>query len=110
MVALVVVALDGGFFQGTVHVLDLVVSPRIRRFGQPMFHAVFLANTVKTVATGQVLVRLGCELYPIVRQHGMHFIERFVQHALQKRGRDDPFGPRMEFSKRHFTGAVDGHE
>ena len=81
--------------------------PGVRRFGQPVHHAVFPANAVKTVPNRQELVRLRRELDAVVGQHGMHFVRQIVEHAPQKIGRNDPFGPRVEFGKRHFTGAVD---
>lgn len=40
VVAIVVVALDGGFFDGTVHAFHLPVGPGMIRFRQPMFDAV----------------------------------------------------------------------
>ena len=93
---LVMEALDGGFFDGAVHALDLAVGPRVRRFGQAVFHAVFQANAVKTVPTGQALVRLGRELHPIVGQYRMHPIRQLVEDAAQKLGRDNAFDARLE--------------
>jgi len=39
-VAVVVVTLDGGLFDGAVHALDLPVGPGMIRFGQAVVHAV----------------------------------------------------------------------
>jgi hypothetical protein len=108
--ALVVKALAGGFFTGAVHALDLAVGPRVSRFGQAVLHAVFPADAVKTVPTRQELMRLGRELHPVVRQHGMPFVGHFIQYAPPKIGRHDPFGARVEFGKGHLAGAVDGHK
>ncbi len=107
---LVVEALDGGFFDGAVHALNLAVGPRVRRLGQAVLHVVFPANAVKAVPTRQELVRLRRELHPIVGEHGMHFVRQLVEHASQKLGRDDAFGARMQLGKGHFAGAVDGHK
>ena len=40
VVVLVVVALDGGFFDGAVHALDLPVGPGMIGFGEPVIDAV----------------------------------------------------------------------
>ena len=37
-------------------------------------------------------------------------IGQLVEYAPQKLGRDNAFGPRVAFGKRHFTGPVDSHE
>ena len=48
----------------------------------------------------------GAVYFPTQRR----FVQRAVKDAPQKLGRDNAFGTRVEFGKRHFTGAVDGHE
>ena len=68
------IALHGGFLNRAVQAFDLTVGPRMGRLGQAVFHAVFAADAVKAVPTGQELVRLGRELHPVVRQDGMHLI------------------------------------
>ena len=55
---LVVVALDGGFFDGAVQALDLAVGPGVGRFGQPMLHAEGPADAGKAVPTWKPLVGL----------------------------------------------------
>ena len=51
-------------------------------------------------------VGLGPVSFPAQRR----FVQRAVEDAPQKLGRDNAFGARVEFGKRHFTGAVNGHE
>ena len=51
--ALVMEALHGSFFEGAVHGFDLTVGPGVGRLGQTVFHAVFAADTVKTMPTGE---------------------------------------------------------
>ena len=46
---LVVEALDGCLLTRAVHALDLAVGPRVCRFGEPVLHAVFVADAVKAV-------------------------------------------------------------
>ena len=46
---LVVEALDGGFFAGTVHALNLAVGPRVGGLDEAVRHAVFSADLGKAV-------------------------------------------------------------
>ena len=48
-VAVVVISLDGCFFNGAVHSLDLTVCPGVLDFGQPVFDTVLLAAHVEHV-------------------------------------------------------------
>jgi hypothetical protein len=107
---LVMEALHGRLFNGAIHALNLPVGPRVGPFRQPVLYPVFAANAVKAVSAGQELVRLGRELHPIVRQHGMHLVRQLVEHAPQKLGRDHAFGPRVQLCKGYFAGAVNGHK
>ena len=45
----VVVALDGGLFDSSVHAFHLAVGPGMIDFGQAVFNVMFLANMVKEV-------------------------------------------------------------
>ena len=49
VVGFVVVALDGGVFEGSVHPLDLAVGPGVLRFGQAMIDAALGAGILKGV-------------------------------------------------------------
>jgi hypothetical protein len=48
-VAVVVIALDGGVFDGSVHAFHLAISPGVLDFGQPVSNAVFTATHVEHV-------------------------------------------------------------
>lgn len=48
-VAVVVIALNGGVFDGSVHAFHLAIGPGMFDFGQPVFNAVFTAAHVKHV-------------------------------------------------------------
>ncbi len=47
LVAIVVVAFDGGFLDGAVHPLDLTVCPWMLDLGQPVLDAILLATHVE---------------------------------------------------------------
>lgn len=49
--AVVVVAMDGGFFDGSVHALNLAVGPGMVWFGEPVFYGVAKADAVEGMAT-----------------------------------------------------------
>ena len=101
-------ALHGGRLNQAVHALDGAVGPGMGRLGQAVLHAVFAADTVKAVPTGQQLVRLRRELNAVVGEHGTHPAGQFVQHPAQQLGRDHALGLRMPFGKGDFAGSVNG--
>lgn len=47
----IVMRLDGGVFDRSVHALDLAIDPRVVDLGQPMFDGVFVTDTIKNVPT-----------------------------------------------------------
>ena len=57
LMAVVVVALDGGLLDGAVHAFDLTVGPGMFDFGEPVLDAVLAAAHVEHV--GHVAVRWG---------------------------------------------------
>src|SRR5438876_7170683 len=52
IVAVVMVALDGGFLDRPVHSLDLAVCPGVFDFGKPVLDVMFTADTIEDVETG----------------------------------------------------------
>ncbi len=49
VMAIVMIALDGGVLDGAVHPLDLAVGPRIVRLGEPVFDTILMAGLVQAV-------------------------------------------------------------
>ena len=47
IVSIVMIALDGRFFDCSVHVLDLAIRPWMLDLGQPMFDAIFSAAHIE---------------------------------------------------------------
>ncbi len=73
------VATHGCFFQGAVHAFNLAVGPRMVRFGEPVFNAVFLAAHIEHM--GGVLRgrTLGIswrerELDAVIGENGVDFV------------------------------------
>ena len=79
LMPVVMVALDGGFFDRPVHALDLSVGPRVLDFGQAVLNAVLAASHVEHMhhrggcQSTRVARREG-ELDAIVRQNGVDLI------------------------------------
>ena len=65
VMAFIVIALDGGLFDGAVHPLDLSVGPGGIRFGKTVVDAVQKTDPVKRVTT-----EAGCRSLSSLRQIG----------------------------------------
>lgn len=78
-VIVVVVALDGGVFNGAVHPLDLAIGPGMFDFGQPVLNAILPAPHVEHVRHVARCWSIGVagregELDAVVGQNGVDFI------------------------------------
>ena len=81
VVVVVMIAFDGGVLNGSVHSLDLTISPGMVWLGQPMFDAVLAANLVEAVhpiarRPAVAVARQVCELDPVVGENRMQAIGR----------------------------------
>ena len=88
--AVVVIALDGGFLDGAVHALDLTVRPRMFDFGQPVLDPVLATAHVEHVrhvsGRGTVgVTRREGELDAIVGENGVDFVGNGSYERDQKR-------------------------
>ena len=97
---------DGGLLEGAIQALHLAVGPGMSGLGQAMYDALFAANAVETVPSGQQLLRLGRDLHRIVGQDGVPPVRQLVQHPPQKFGGPDALGAGVEFGKGDFARAV----
>ena len=70
---------DGRLLEGAIQALHLAVGLGMGGLSQAMFYALFAVNAVKTVPSGQQLMRLGRDLHSIVGQDGVHPVRQFVQ-------------------------------
>ena len=90
---LVMVALDGGFFNRAVHALDLAIGPGVRGLREAVLDAVLIAYAAKNVAPGSDLMGHVAKLGAVVGQHGMHLVGQGGQY------------PAQELGSQHFSGA-----
>ena len=70
----VVIALDGGLFDGSVHAFHLAVGPGMIDFGEPVFNVMFLANTVKEVHRCRFILFAVGKLSAVISQEGVYFV------------------------------------
>ena len=76
----IVVTFHCGFFNGTVHALDLAIGPGMFNSGEAMLDAVFMANPIKDMYKS---VCIGCtigKLDSILREN----MGDFVRHGSHK--------------------------
>ena len=114
-VIVVVVALHGGFLNGSVHAFDLPVGPGMVGFGEAVIDAVQKAGPVKRMATkacGWALAVLGQigELDAVIGKHGVDVIGNGCNQSLKKCRRGAHVSTFNQFHEGELRGAVDGHE
>ena len=115
IVAGVVVALDGGLFQGSVHPLDLSVRPGVMGLCQPMLDAVLPAHEVEHVGSPSCrrsgpVARQIAELDAVVGQDRMDLVRHGFDEGLEKVGGGMSVRPAVQLGIRKLRGAVDGDE
>ena len=71
IVAVVMVALDGGFLDRPIHSLDLAVRPGMLDLGEPVLDIVFATDTIEDVETGIYMPFVVRKLDAVVGEHGM---------------------------------------
>ena len=106
----IVEALDGGLFDGSVHSLDLPISPRVFHFGEAVLNAIFPAHTFEDVLKGIAVSAPVGELDAVICEYRMQFVWHRCDHIAQELRRSHFVGRRMEFSYREFGCPVDGYE
>lgn len=115
VVAVVVVAMNCGFFDGSVHALDLAVGPGMVGFGKPVFDGVAKADAVEgmpTKASGgssPVLGQIG-KLDAVVGQDGVDAIGDGGDQSFQKGSGGPHIGTFDQLHKGELGSTIDGHE
>src|SRR4051794_37756421 len=110
LVAVVVIALDGGILDGAVHPLDLAVGPGVVHLRQPMLDAVLVADAVEDVAAVPDVLLAWGELHAVVGQHGMDTVGDGLDQVAQEVGGLHLSGASDQADEGELAGAVDGHE
>ena len=114
-VIVVVVALYGSLFDGSVHALYLPVCPWMVGFGETTVDAVAMADAIERVAAQQgcwtfaILGQVG-ELDAVVSKHGVDAIRNRCNQCFQESCRRAHIGLLDQFNKGEFRCAVDSYE
>lgn len=85
-VIVVVETLDGGFFDRSVHSLNLPIGPWVLHLGQAMLNAVLVTHPVEDVMEGIFMPLLIGELDAVVRQNRMDGIRNCFDQIAQELG------------------------
>ena len=110
VVVVVVVAFDGGLFDGAVHALDLTVRPGVRDLCQAMVDPVFIAYTIKDVPTGRFVHFTVGELDAVIGEDGVDIVgQRLDNVAKELRCNHFP-GFLVQFHVGELRSAVDCDE
>ena len=110
VVVFVVVAFDGGLFDGAVHALDLTVGPRVRDLCQTMLDPVFIANTVKDVPTGRFVHFTVGELNAVIGEDGVDLVGQRLDNIAKETGCNHLPGFLVQFDIGELRSAVDCDE
>src|ERR1700757_1517850 len=115
LMAVVVVALNRGFFDGAVHTLDQAVSPGMVRFGQPVVDAMPKTDPVKRMAAKAgrwplaILRQIG-ELDAVVGEHGVDAIRNSRDQSFEESRRSLHVSTFDQLHESKLRGAIDGHK
>src|SRR6516164_2244687 len=111
----IMVALNGGFLEGSVHPLDLAVGPGMVGLGQPVLDVICITKHVEHVdappSRGPEPVRRQvCELDAIVGEHGVDLVGDSFDQSFQEVGSCPAIGLRMQLGVGPLRCPVDRHE
>ena len=121
---LVVVSAHGGFFEGTVHALDLAIGPGMIGFGKAVVDAVLGTSEFKSmspedfapgqseldVGSGGASVAWGGEMSAVVREDGVDAIRNEFDELLEELRSRPTIGLRDELSEGELGSAINGDE
>ncbi len=120
----VVEALDGGFFEGSVHAFDLAVGPGMFRLGQAMIDVGFGAGELEGMGAEEFSALEGKldlrssraavagrgEMHSAVGEYSVDRIGHELDQCVQEVGRDPLSGLLMHLDEGELGGPVDGDE
>ncbi len=110
VVAVVVVAADGRFFERSIHAFDLAVGPRVIDLGQPVFDGRFAAGALKDMLEDVVVALSIDELNTVISEDGVNFIGDGIDQVSQELRRHHFPSLIVELGEGEFGCPVHGHE
>ena len=75
------IALDRGFFDGSVHPFDLPVCPGRVDLSEPMSDIIFMADTIKDVSESAAILLAVGKLNTLICQHRVNLIRNSLNHV-----------------------------
>lgn len=84
IVAVIMIAFDGGLLDGAVHAFDLAIRPRVFNLGQAVLDAILTADTVEDVVCGIDMALMIGELDAVIGQYGMDGIGEACDQVAQE--------------------------
>ena len=115
VMAVVVVALNSGFFDGAVHTLDLAVSPGMIGFGKSMVDAMQQAGAIEGMAAKaggwslSILWKIS-ELDAVVGEHGVNAIRNCSDQRFEESRSSLHVSTLDQLHESELRNAVDSHE
>lgn len=106
----IVEALNGSFFDGPIHSLNLSVSPRMLNFGEAMFNVMLIAGATKNVIASVPIAGTVRKLDAVIGQYRMEGVWHCLDQIAQELGRNHLAGLGMELGKSELGGSVNGHK
>ena len=124
LVGFVVEALDGRFFEGSIHAFDLAVGPGMFRLGQAMIDVGFGAGELEGMGAEEFSAFEGRldlrgsraaiagrgEMHSVVGEYSVDRIGHELDQCVQEVGRDPLSGLLMHLDEGELGGPVDGDE
>src|SRR5687767_5482115 len=94
----IVVAINCGLFEGSIHAFDLTIGPWMIDASKAMLNAIGFTDPVKDVLKGiSVLLEVG-ELNAVVGQHDVNTVRDYCNQVAQEAGRDRTRSVGMQFN------------
>jgi hypothetical protein len=84
LIGLLIISMDRGFFESSVHVPHLAIRPEMVSVGQPVDDGVLLTDACKDVLEGISILFLTCKLDAVIGKYAMNFVENNYDKIAQE--------------------------
>ena len=87
LMSVIIIALYGGFFESTIHALDLPIRPGMVHFCKAVLDLMFMAHSIKDMHPG-ILIHLSVrKLNAVIREDGVDFVGYHFDKVAEKLSR-----------------------
>ena len=102
VMTVIMIARNGGLFDGSVHSLDLPVGPGVLNLGCPVLGAIFVACAAKYMQARDVVLFAVGELDAIVGENGVNCVRNSLDEIGQERSGDHLCRSLVQLDKSKF--------